>query len=270
MTIATDGAVTMHLHMTRDETYNLLRTAYSATEARELTRWMVEEGGGEESLSRLLLGEPVQYVFEHALWMGLDLRVTSATLIPRPETAELVEAVERENMSRKHRSLRILDIGTGSGCIAIALKTKHPEWRVEACDISCEALAIAHENAQRNGTDLTLFRCDILGDAPDGPYDLIVSNPPYICESEKNSMESRVLDYEPARALFVPDQEPLLFYERIGRLAADGLLAPDGQMFFEVNERFGDATVNLFRSLGRQHVTLTKDMFGKDRVVIVS
>ncbi|MBO4621366.1 MAG: peptide chain release factor N(5)-glutamine methyltransferase, partial [Paludibacteraceae bacterium] len=137
-----------------------------------------------EAINRLLKGEPVQYIFEHALWMGLDLRVTPSTLIPRPETAEIISLSNKPN----NPNLRVLDIGTGSGCIAIALKKKHPDWTVSACDISQEALTVAKENAKRNDADVNFFHCDILHEVPEWPFDLIISNPPYVCESEKNTM----------------------------------------------------------------------------------
>ena len=244
-----------------------LRTVYSAGEAQELTRWIQEECGVAEAdaaVERLLKGEPVQYVFEHALWMGLDLRVTPATLIPRPETAEIIEAVK----GQRSKVQGVLDIGTGSGCIAIALKQRHPDWIVAACDISEEALDVARENTWCNHAEVRFFRCDILSEVPkDGPYDLIVSNPPYVLESEKTSMESRVLDYEPASALFVPDHDPLLFYRRITHLAAGGLLAPQGQLLFEINERFGEETADLLREKGFAEVEIRQDMFGKPRFV---
>lgn len=254
-----------------------LRTVYSPSEALELTRWIQEECGTAKSrihgetdadaaVERLLRGEPVQYVFEHALWMGLDLRVTPATLIPRPETAEIVEAVKGRRS--KVESLRLLDVGTGSGCIAIALKQRHPEWMVSACDISKEALTVAQENARRNHAEVRFFRCDILHEVPEnGPFDCIVSNPPYVLESEKTAMESRVLDYEPASALFVPDQDPLIFYRRITNLAAGGLLTPGGQLLFEINERFGAETADLLREKGLTDVEILLDMFGKPRFV---
>lgn len=268
-----------------------LRTVYSPSEALELTRWIQEECGTAKSrihgetdadaaVERLLRGEPVQYVFEHALWMGLDLRVTPVTLIPRPETAELIEAAEAGRRStakqivrsaaqeRKVEGLKLLDIGTGSGCIAIALKQRHPEWTVSACDISKEALTVAQENARRNHAEVRFFRCDILHEVPEnGPFDCIVSNPPYVLESEKTAMESRVLDYEPASALFVPDQDPLRFYRRITDLAAGGLLGSGGQLLFEINERFGAETADLLREKGLTDVEILLDMFGKPRFV---
>ena len=249
----------------------MLSTGFDASEARELARWVVEEMPENadsievsRAVDRLLQGEPVQYVFEHALWLGLNLRVTPATLIPRPETAELVSLCEAQN--RKPGSLRVLDIGTGSGCIAIALKKDHPEWKVNACDISSEALAIARENAERNEADVHFFRCDILTDQPHSTFDLIVSNPPYVCESEKSSMESRVLDHEPASALFVPDHNPLLFYERIADVAQQ-VLSASGWLFFEINERFGEEVAALLHERRFRDVEVLQDMFGKQRFV---
>ena len=252
-----------------------LRTAYDELEARELARWVREElpenadsNAISAAVNRLLQGEPVQYVFEHALWMGLDLRVTPATLIPRPETAELISICKvRFDKGTPLSAPRVLDIGTGSGCIALALKQKHPEWEVSGCDISEETLAVARENAVRNGVNVNFFRCNILHEVPEGPFNLLVSNPPYVCETEKSTMESRVLDYEPASALFVSDAQPLLFYERITTLATNGLLTAGGMLCFEINERFGSAVAELMQQPGFREVRVLKDMFGKDRFV---
>ena len=256
-----------------------LREKYDEGEARELVRWILEETTDEAEQSaaveRLLRGEPVQQVFGHTLWMDLDLRVTRDTLIPRPETAELVETIgSLTGWGKRHAfasdRLRVLDIGTGTGCIAIALKQRHPEWKVSACDISAEALRVAEENALRNDADVEFFRCDILHEVPSGTFDIVVSNPPYVCENEKSTMESRVLDYEPASALFVPDNNPLLFYKRISDLASgtEGpLLAQNGIVVFEINERFGEETATLLRERGFRDVEVQRDMFGKDRIV---
>lgn len=256
-----------------------LRSVYEESEARELARWVAEEMPENADsiaistvIERLLRGEPAQYVFEHALWLGLDLRVTPATLIPRPETAELVEAVESRFKSlesgavRRRSKRRVLDIGTGSGCIAIALKKDHPEWEVSGCDVSKEALVVAQENAERNEADARFFRCNILEEQPKGTFDVIVSNPPYVCESEKSAMESRVLDYEPASALFVPDSNPLLFYERIADVARQ-VLSANGWLFFEINERFGEEVATLLSARHFRDVEVLQDMFGKPRFV---
>lgn len=222
----------------------------------------------QEILQRLHKKEPIQYIFGHSLWMGLDLKVNSATLIPRPETAGLVERVEGEMVNGEGLRVdgaRVLDIGTGSGCIAIALKRRHPDWEVAGCDISKEALEVARLNAERNGADVRFFRCDILSEVPEGDYDLIVSNPPYVCEEEKISMESRVFDYEPASALFVPDDDPLLFYRRIAKVAQEKnvpLLA------FEINERFARETKAMLQEEGFGDVSLWDDMYGKARYAL--
>ena len=268
-----------------------LEPAYDADEAEGLAWWIAEEITGlsraeiiynagvlklfeqkiEEVIERLLRHEPVQYVFGHTLWNGLDLKVTPATLIPRPETAELVEKIGKNyelqitNYELQNTHLKVLDIGTGSGCIAIAIKKAHPEWEVTGIDISAEAIEVARENAVRNGVEVTFEVADIFTHHPSPithhQYDLIVSNPPYICEKEKNSMESNVLDYEPGTALFVPDEDPLLFYRRIAELKAGRSL------FFEINEAYGAEVAQLLCEKGYTDVQIIQDMYGKDRIV---
>lgn len=249
---------------------------YSPSEARELAFWILEETTGlsraailackgtqnilniKNILARLRKKEPIQYIFGHTEWFGLDLKVTPDTLIPRPETAELVELVLRELPHDK--PLRILDIGTGSGCIAIALKKRSPKWQVTALDVSTKALEIAQENAKRNGVEITFRQADILSDEI-GHFDAIVSNPPYVTESEKVSMESNVLDYEPASALFVPDEDPLRFYRRIVSLHA----APE--IFFEINSRFADETIQLLQEYNYTETHLYHDIYEHPRMV---
>ena len=209
-------------------------------------------------LEKLRANMPIQYVFEHAEWMGLDLRVTPATLIPRPETAELVEWVKKT--ADHHQALRIVDIGTGSGCIAIALKRACPLWDVTGVDISVEALAIAQQNAERNQVQVTWKQLDILSEKLDF-IDIIVSNPPYICHKEKAEMDARVLDHEPHSALFVPDTDPLLFYRRIAEMKAAR------NLFFEINEAYGKEVCDMLKELGYQHITLKCDIYGKERMV---
>ena len=211
-------------------------------------------------LSRLRRKEPIQYVFGHTLWNGLDLQVNPATLIPRPETAEVVVYLLRSTQDRADMPLRVLDIGTGSGCIAIALKKARPHWEVHGIDISGETLSVAKHNAERNRTEVQFGRKDILSDEI-GDFDIIVSNPPYICEQEKKDMERNVLDYEPALALFVPDNDPLLFYRRIASLRKAPLL------FFEINEMYAQETTELLRSLGYTDIHLIYDIYGKPRIV---
>ena len=258
-----------------------LRGYYPEEELRELAYWILEESTGmtrtemlfgckdtkknvyaqeiEVILQKLRAHEPIQYVFGHTEWMGLDLRVTPATLIPRPETAELVEWIL--HVADKNKPLRVLDIGTGSGCIAIALKKAAPNWQVTGLDISNEALEVAKENAKRNNVTIHWQQADILSLCSLPMVDIIVSNPPYICEKEKVDMQARVLDYEPARALFVPDNDPLLFYRRIASLKGAPIL------FFEINEAYGEQVCSMLRTIGYTNVELKEDIYGKPRMV---
>lgn len=256
-----------------------LQGIYPDSELRDMAWWILEEVSGlsrtqllsgckdtknysdiEIVLSRLRKKEPIQYIFGHTLWRGLDLRVTPATLIPRPETAELVDFIGQTMQSMAQTPLRVADVGTGSGCIALALKQLFPAWQVTGFDISADALSIARENAERNGLSVAFCQADILSESI-GVFDLLVSNPPYICECERADMDANVLDYEPASALFVPDTDPLLFYRTI----AEGKTAP--HLFFELNEQYADATDRLLRSLGYADTVLRHDMFGKPRML---
>lgn len=256
-----------------------LSDIYPPDECRDMAWWIAEEATGmsrtqllcgckdtkiipnlEIILSRLRQKEPIQYIFGHTLWNGLDLAVTPATLIPRPETAELVEHVLHSTQDIAARPVRVLDIGTGSGCIAIALKKARLMWDVYGVDVSEDALAVARRNAAHNQTSVQFDRKDILSDEI-GDYYIIVSNPPYICEQEKADMERNVLDYEPAGALFVPDNDPLLFYRRIASLHKAPLL------FFEINEAYGRDTTEILRAFGYTDIHLINDIYGKPRIV---
>lgn len=248
-----------------------------------MARWILEEMDDtaaacssdsiDEIIRRLLLHEPLQYIFGHTDWRGLRLEVTPATLIPRPETSELIDAILSSFASSQKplgeasadHPIRLLDIGTGSGCIAIALKKEHPDWDVHACDISEEALAVAQRNAQTNEADIIFHHVDILHDPLPGNYDIIVSNPPYICEEEQHAMAPNVLRYEPATALFVPDADPLLFYRRIAQLVK---MQHNALLAFEINERFGQATCLMLQDESFTHIQLIQDICGKDRIVI--
>ena len=218
----------------------------------------------QKIVERLLHFEPIQYIFGHTLWCGLDLKVTPATLIPRPETAELVDRIQRtEYRTQTDHAIRILDIGTGSGCIAIVLKKRHPEWQITGIDISEEAIEIAKENAQRNGVEVEFKQLDILSKNADsiGTFDIVVSNPPYICEKEKGTMRKNVLDHEPDLALFVPDDDPLIFYRRIA------LLHIGRRLFFEINEAYAREMIALFAELNYEDIHLTNDIYGKPRII---
>lgn len=262
-----------------------LETVYPKDEAQALAWWIIEESTGlsrsqllcdckgtknisnlQEIIARLLHFEPIQYIFGHTLWCGLDLKVTPATLIPRPETAELVERVSnflsRGNDYFKYQisNCRVLDIGTGSGCIAIALKKAHPEWQVTGIDISPEAIEVARENARRNKVEIDFQVADIFSDGI-GTFDIVVSNPPYICEHEKESMRPNVLEYEPATALFVPDNDPLRFYRRIAELKLGKFL------FFEINEAYPQELSDMLGKLGYTNIQITNDIYGKPRII---
>ena len=271
-----------------------LQTAYPEDEARSLAWWIMEELTGksrtelqfgckdtafssimqeksQEIISRLLHFEPIQYIFGHTLWCGLDLLVTPATLIPRPETAELVERINKPTQTLPEgKALKVLDVGTGSGCIAIALKKAHPSWSVTGIDISPEAIAIARENARRNNVEVNFQVVDIFDFNEKNPkYDIVVSNPPYICESEKTSMRPNVLNFEPSTALFVPDSDPLKFYRRIAELFSLPLEGKGRErgLFFEINEVFGKELKQLLDSLGYTDIQIHKDIYGKDRII---
>ena len=219
----------------------------------------------EESVKRLLSGEPVQYVTGVARFGDLLIKVSPAVLIPRPETEELVLKIGTGLPAEK--PLRIWDIGTGSGCIAIALAKHFVNAEVIAFDVSEEALQIAKENAESNGVKATFVQDDVLDPKSEffnQPVDLVVSNPPYVCDSERTAMEANVLDWEPENALFVPDDDPLLFYRQILRLAKNQL-TPGGQVLFEINERMGEATEGVCREMGFAEAEIMLDFAGKPR-----
>lgn len=250
-----------------------LSAAYEYDEALALAYWIVEEKanltrselilrqeqitieGLDRLIERLLQHEPIQYIFGHTNWLGLDISVTPDTLIPRPETAELIGLLPYTT-----RPLRVLDIGTGSGCIAIATKRARPTWQVEAVDISEKALEVARTNAEQNNVDITFRKLDILTTKP-GMYDIVLSNPPYIREKEKSTMNSNVLAHEPHTALFVPDDDPLLFYRAI----AEKHIAPS--LFFEINEALAKETVAMLKSEGYTDIEIHQDIYGKDRFI---
>ena len=218
----------------------------------------------EDILSRLKKGEPHQYVFGETEFYGRLFRVNSDVLIPRPETEELVEWVVSEHSAGQRF---FLDIGTGSGCIAITLAKEIPHAQVDAWDISEKALAVAAGNAFSLKADVHFSQLDILAPfTPDKCYDVIVSNPPYVPESEKAGMEPNVLDFEPHQALFVPEDEPLLFYDRIAALAM-GMLHEQGKLYVEINRSKEDLVAQLFCENGFSSVEIRKDISGNSRMI---
>lgn len=285
---------------------SLLLARYGAHEAQAIVRILLDEmahlsltdvalgradaldGDVRERLvaaaQRVAAGEPLQYVIGYTRFCGLEIGVAPGVLIPRPETEELVgwavELLERQaadeaekgDFIERKRTLRLLDVCTGSGCIALALKAQFPEAKVEAWDVSPEALTMARGNARRLRLAVDFIEKNALSEGEkddfieENAFDMLVSNPPYVCQREAASMEPHVLDHEPALALFVPDDDPLLFYRAIARRAVR-LLQPGGWLLFEVNRRFADETAELLRGLGFAEVEVRADQFGAPRMV---
>lgn len=219
----------------------------------------------EDILQRLSRFEPLQYIEGRTLFLGRELLVAPGVLIPRPETEELVELMLKEIPA----DARILDVGTGSGCIAISLAKELPDALVTAWDVSPEALSVARANARKLQADVRFVECDVLACQVDevGLYDVIVSNPPYVTEAEKADMEPNVLQWEPSLALFVPDDDPLRFYRRIAVLGRD-MLADGGRLYFEINRAYGREMVEMLRTMGYVGVRVEKDLSQNDRFVI--
>ena len=235
----------------------------------------------ETIISELKAEKPIQYITGEAWFYGLRFEVNENTLIPRPETEELVEWIVESQKSKvesqklkvenlkiqKSNNLTILDIGTGSGCIPIALKKEIPNADVSAIDVSEKALEMAHKNALDNQVEVNFILQDILEtESLDEKYDVIVSNPPYVRNLEKYEIKKNVLDYEPHLALFVDDSDTLLFYRKIAQLALKSL-APNGKLFFEINQYLAKETVELLEQLGFNNIELRKDFMGNDRMI---
>ena len=218
----------------------------------------------ENILIRLCQYEPIQYIQGKARFLGRDFHVAPGVLIPRPETEELVERIVRETPA----GANVLDIGTGSGCIGISLAMSVKDAQVTAWDISSEALQIARGNARTLGAEVRFVQCDVLTVQPgaDEHYDVIVSNPPYVTEHERTTMEPNVLKWEPSLALFVPDDDPLRFYRRIADLGRQ-LLVPDGYLYFEINQAYGKDTAEMLYECGYTSIQIGKDLSGNDRFV---
>ena len=219
----------------------------------------------ETIISRLLTYEPIQYILGTTSFFGLEFKVDSNVLIPRPETEELVAWILKQTDSSQ--SLKILDIGTGSGCIAISLVKHLPNVEIYALDVSPKALEIAEFNAQQNAVKLNMIKANVLEWKPtDLSFDLIVSNPPYVREIEKERMAPNVLEHEPHLALFVENDNPLVFYRAIVELGKQ-TLKKQGQLYFEINEYLGKETQALFSSDTFEDVQLKSDIFGKHRMI---
>ena len=218
----------------------------------------------DKIVERLQRFEPIQYILGETEFYGLPFMVNQDVLIPRPETEELVELILNEN---KETQPCILDIGTGSGCIAISLQKHLLEASVTAWDISEKALAIAALNSKSNAVNVSFNQVNILSDYPtDYSFDIIVSNPPYVLDSEKTDMHANVLDYEPHTALFVTDNDPLLFYNRIADVAIQ-LLVNGGKLYFEINRAKGPETTKMLENKNFSEIRLIKDISGNDRMV---
>jgi release factor glutamine methyltransferase len=275
------------MHPVVNEIRDALRGIYPDSEALVLAKMLLVEvfgfttlelyGGKDKEISgkrrsvldemirRLKKNEPIQYIIGIETFCGFPFEVNSHVLIPRPETQELVYWIAGD--CRGKLSPRILDVGTGSGCIAVSLAKLVDGATVEAWDVSEEALGVAARNADKNGADVFFRQQDVLKAVPgDVRYEVIVSNPPYIAEQEKSGMDANVLEWEPSLALFVSDDDPLVFYRTIALLAKD-MLVEDGLLYFEINQAYGQETMQMLEKLGYTSVELRKDGWGNDRMI---
>ena len=275
------------MHPIVNEIRNALREHYPDSEALALAKMLLVEAFGfstlelyggkdkeisgkrldvlNEMIARLKKNEPIQYVIGAEVFCGWTFEVNENVLIPRPETQELVHWIVADWKS--DAPCRILDVGTGSGCIAVSLSKLLEGAEVEAWDISEGALRVARRNADRNEAQVFFRRVDVLkACTEDCRYDVIVSNPPYITESEKQDMDANVLEWEPHTALFVPDADPLLFYRRIAELGVS-MLNEGGALYFEINRAYGEETVRMLEGLGYKQIELRKDNWGNDRMI---
>ena len=280
--------------MTYNELWRQLTQVYDDYEAKAIARMVYEVRFGlmpsdlfigkdtqlstddqkllAEITQRLLTGEPIQYVLGEAEFGGRTFHVEPGVLIPRPETYELCQWIMEERRGKKEegRNTSILDIGTGSGCIACTLAAELADAEVTAWDISDDALRIATENAKRNNVHVSIEKVDVLNtsllnrERPATGLDIIVSNPPYICNKERATMERNVLEHEPELALFVPDDDPLLFYRTIARFAAKAL-NPSGALYFEINPLYVSEMQQMLSEEGFSHTEIRNDQFGKQR-----
>lgn len=226
-----------------------------------------QKGGLDEVIRKLIAHVPVQYVTGFTTFCGHRFDVSPSVLIPRPETEDLVSLV-MEDVGGNHNNMAVCDAGTGSGCIAVSLKLGMPNARVTALDISEQALETARRNARKNHAEVSFLRADMLDMAtlPHGPWDIMVSNPPYIMEKEKKDMEVRVKKYEPSSALFVPGSDSLLFYKALASWATN-CLAEKGVLYCEMNALLAEETLRMFQDRGFSAVSVHEDRYGKPRFV---
>ena len=260
-TVYTDGEIKAITRILATEMLDVSQMAFYMKDDIALTAEQETLLGN--AIERLQQHEPIQYILGYSDFCGLRFKVTPATLIPRPETSELVEWIASEVNGKE----KILDIGTGSGCIAVSLANRLHETEVSAWDISTEALTVATENSKVSNCTVTFKQVDILAYEPVGEeFDIIVSNPPYIKEIEKEQMEANVLDWEPHTALFVPDNDPLLFYRSIAEKATT-MLRPGGKLYFEINRAYGNETCAMLSELGYTDIELRKDFADNDRMI---
>jgi release factor glutamine methyltransferase len=252
------------------EVTDLSRASIKAFPEKELTTEQAEQI--KNILAELKTGKPVQYIFGVTEFYGLPFKVNPDVLIPRPETEELVEwilSLECKRLKANDERFSVLDIGTGSGCIAISLKKNLADADVFAIDVSEGALETAGENALLNNVEVNFIQADILNIKSGNEscqYNIIVSNPPYVTLEDKKQMHSNVTDFEPHTALFVPEHDPLIFYRAIADFALNNLIA-GGLLYFEINENLGKETVELLIDKGFKSIELRKDMSGRDRMI---
>jgi len=281
----------MTIEEARKEVNNSIATIYEKSEAdniteivmEHITRWSRPERilnkeiplsfTQKKLLSQIILRleqhEPIQYLINEAWFAGMIFYVDKNVLIPRPETEELLDWIVKDVRSDTSNIKKMLDVGTGSGCIAIALKNKIPNAEIWGCDVSDEALNVARMNADALNATIDFVPLDFLdpGQRKQLPHvDIIVSNPPYIPQSDKNEMKKNVLEFEPATALFVPDNDSLVFYNAIADFGKEKLNG-NGNIYVEIHENLGEQVKNLFKLKGYSFAELRKDMQGKDRMV---
>lgn len=275
----------MTIEAWKNESVKKLEELYPPEEALNITKILVEAVTGlnkaaqvlskhniidkenltalNEAMTRLLNHEPLQYVLGQAWFYGLDLHVMPGVLIPRRETEELVDWV----VQYCKPGIRVLDIGTGSGCIPLAVKTVWPDSEITAWDVQEKAVEVTRKNARKYGMDIKIEKKDIFSASKHpGKWDIIVSNPPYVTNAEKSRMQPNVLDYEPETALFVEDTNPLVYYKTIAGFALNHL-AEGGLLFFEINEHYPEETLKLLKEAGFADTELRRDMQGKPRMV---